>query len=1591
MVSDNVINGPSASADFDYTVLPDVASHTYDVGVVQNPIAGIGWGADSDRLNSGVDIKSFVVQSDGKYIEAGLLGDPRPNQNPDYGNKHSFVVRFNANMTPDTSFGEDSTGIVTDVNWITHDFPISEVYGMAINPQNGDIVLTGDAVGRDYDMPQLEVVSLLAADFNPTGSKVYHAGTLDPRFNGGKPFIYSAFVSAFTRDPSTGTLSFNDVTSTGATAIRILEDGSILVGGYIARYSNITQDDTSLWEGTLASDFLLLKLTPTGLLDPSFGNGTGSAAQPNVNQGMTDVGGFVSGDFYELGTINPCAEVTTIVVSADGSILVGGSAITTPYYQATGNKTGNGSEWALVKYDDSGRLMAGQDVGHPAFGTNGVVLTSNDTLDTSPSSVDGHQSCGDDYGPYFTIGISSMKILRDGSILAVGPVIDSQTAPQFFSVAGWCIYDATGNLRSHDLLNAPPLDQIASNGFVQTFVGNDDGLGSADYWNGSTHQPRVPKLGSFAFGPEETNSSTGSTSVSLFMETTLNPPEDEGDGIQTAVQSSLDVLKFAITVPTSDVPVVVPALDFGTVGDGVVSFSVAYNQSVGGIDNNGFGHAAAYDPGMGLVWANGDLLIPTTLINYDSNIISPPGLEDFTDKGEVRDFALIRLHISHPAASGLTAVATPTGGVDLSWVNSGSGQTNFEIFRVPTPAGSGDISADAEVPLTGQPIAIVGPDTLNYTDSTDLVPNTSYSYRVVPIFTSSTGVIEQGDATLVARASVLPADTGYVLQATVGIPVTGAMIDSGLVLQQGVDYLIQVSGDISQTADGGHRGDAEYGYFAAGGTPQWWDVQPGSGGYVGGYDYGVAIENAAASQSVDGVQQKYPCWGPLSTDVNHTYSIIFKGEGKSLQFSYHDSYYPDNSSQNAGDIPLNVSIYRALPSGPGAVSALADRANRTITLNWTDTNTGAIPVTNVVLQRSLDGVNFSDLAVLPGNAVTYTDTTALVNTPYTYRVYAENSFGRSDVSSTAFALIEDAAPIIQPIPIQTVYAGQTLNLQVIATDANDPTGASPLAYALAAGASRGAIDNGGLFTYTPPVAFYGGYTSQVVNVTDAYGVSSVITITFLLGPPADSIPRGSATATYDPPTKSVDLSFQPTAGTNLGIATYHWETMTHPNGGGLPLFTSNDLPSSNSTVAKLFSAGDYSFRVTIDNGQGWPSYAYASVSVTPTATSIRLLPQSPVIAAGSTVAVNATVVDQFSDPVLSQPVFSWTVDGQSVIGVSGAVYSFNAPVGQLTDRAYTISAAAAGLPPAADTISVSTQDVPSIPNPIDFSPLSFTQIQLQNAGDRPRGRRGQHHLSVDSVVQAAGGAGSQFQFERDQFIEKRSRDVLGRVSAELFIPGDSHQLFRSFGHSRRRDHRRPDFHKRRPDNRRNDDRRRQDSHVLCNGRGSVQPARLRRRYQVLLERGQRRTSGPNRPNVPSPGPGRCRNPLDHGDSRQRLYRLFGGDDRSRRRRRPPHLCDSFTRDRRRLPGTNHRFRYLSDDCCRQPGRRGGSLVAPTRRSVGHGRSRRRAVLGRTGPDRCRDGGDDSSVHLGQRTLRLGIVGRKRCHSGHEISVGRHPN
>lgn len=98
------------------------------------------------------------------------------------------------------------------------------------------------------------------------------------------------------------------------------------------------------------------------------------------------------------------------------------------------------------------------------------------------------------------------------------------------------------------------------------------------------------------------------------------------------------------------------------------------------------------------------------------------------------------------------------------------------------------------------------------------------------------------------------------------------------------------------------------------------------------------------------------------------------------------------------------------PNAPSGLSAIRENDNRNV-LSWSAPSTSATkPVSAILIERSVDGGQWSQIASVSGTSTSYNDTTTSADHYYTYRVRSQNTAGYSGYATSGYTYNTPAAP-----------------------------------------------------------------------------------------------------------------------------------------------------------------------------------------------------------------------------------------------------------------------------------------------------------------------------------------------------------------------------------------------------------------------------------------------------------------------------------------------------------------------------------------------------------------------------------------------------
>ncbi|QEH31571.1 IPT/TIG domain protein [Aquisphaera giovannonii] len=187
-------------------------------------------------------------------------------------------------------------------------------------------------------------------------------------------------------------------------------------------------------------------------------------------------------------------------------------------------------------------------------------------------------------------------------------------------------------------------------------------------------------------------------------------------------------------------------------------------------------------------------------------------------------------------------------------------------------------------------------------------------------------------------------------------------------------------------------------------------------------------------------------------------------------------------------------------------------------------------------------------------------------------------------------------------------------------------------------------------TGTVDVRVQSGVTASdarnIKNPVFGYGTSAVTA--------ADRFTYGGTTGNQAPTiATAAAASPSPVTGTTASLSVlgaddggesnlkYTWQATASPSGGS-PTFSANGTNAARNAVVTFHRAGAYTFRVTATDAGGLTATSTVNVTVNQTLTSVVVSPSTASVADGARQQFAASALDQFAQPLATQPSFTWT-------------------------------------------------------------------------------------------------------------------------------------------------------------------------------------------------------------------------------------------------------------------------------------------------------------------------------------------------------------
>jgi aryl-phospho-beta-D-glucosidase BglC (GH1 family) len=433
------------------------------------------------------------------------------------------------------------------------------------------------------------------------------------------------------------------------------------------------------------------------------------------------------------------------------------------------------------------------------------------------------------------------------------------------------------------------------------------------------------------------------------------------------------------------------------------------------------------------------------------------------------------------------------------------------------------------------------------------------------------------------------------------------------------------------------------------------------GDWGSGFTGGITLTNNGP-QAVNGWDLQFD-FAPAITQIWSAQLVSDAGGHCEVRDAGYDAFIPSGQSVNFGFLgapgnitagptnfilngsPLNGNqtppVANQAPTIASAASASANPVSGTtsalsvlgadnggeanLTYTWTTTGTPPAPVA-----FSVNGTN----------AAKNTIATFAQAGSYSFQVTVTNAAGLSATSTVNVSVNQTLTSIAVSSPATSLVAGNSQQFTAQAKDQfGNPLSTSP---GFTWSATAGTITQGGLYT-----APSGPGTAQVT--ASSGGMSGQATISITSPPVVKQAPTIATPASASAnPVSGTTAALSVLGADNGGEAnlTYTWAVTGTPPA---PVtFSANGTNTAKNTTATFTQAGSYSFQVTVTNAAGLSITSTVTVSVSQALTGITVSSGATSLPAGSSQQFTAQAYDQFGNPLVTTPGFSWSASAGTI-------------------------------------------------------------------------------------------------------------------------------------------------------------------------------------------------------------------------------------------------------------------------------------------------------------------------------------------------------
>jgi hypothetical protein len=536
------------------------------------------------------------------------------------------------------------------------------------------------------------------------------------------------------------------------------------------------------------------------------------------------------------------------------------------------------------------------------------------------------------------------------------------------------------------------------------------------------------------------------------------------------------------------------------------------------------------------------------------------------------------------APSGLTATATSSSAVNLSWTASTDniGVTGYNIFRNGTKVGTST--------------------TTSFTDS-GLASSTTYTYTVTAYNAAGEVSTQSNSASASTPVEVCPCSVW-----NDGTPAGSSESDDPNAQTLGVQFQASSSGFITGVRfykepddTGSHIGSlwSSTGQLLASGT---FSNETASGWQELDFSSPVAITAGTTYVASFFTSTGYPAYTPqglASAVTNGPLTALAAGGvyvyGSSNAFPA--NVYNDNNYWV--DVVYSTSSGATAPGAPSGVSATAGDASAVV--SWTAPSSGGSAITGYTVTPYVGSAAQTPVTVSGSPPATTVTVSGLTNgTSYTFTVSATNAVGTGPASSPSAAVTPDVPPAVTSVTPVSGATGVSVSVAPSATFSQAVTPGTVSftvvdsgGNSVAGAVSFNSADTVATFTPTNPLGASVTYTATVSGAQNASGtpMSGAYSWNFTTAGPScpcsvwdDGTPTG-ASQSDDPNAQTLGVQFQASSSGFIAGVRFYKESAD----------TGSHIGSLWSSSGTLLASGTF----TNETASGWQELDFSSpVAVT---------------------------------------------------------------------------------------------------------------------------------------------------------------------------------------------------------------------------------------------------------------------------------------------------------------------------------------------------------------------------------------------------------